>query len=568
MPRSAAVEIAASLAQRSDVEFAEVAVPRYALSPVAPTDPLYLSHQWTHARANVPAAWEVTTGSSSIKVAVIDSGFDVGHPDQPRNLELGCDFIAWREVELAGSCPVVSRDGDGHGTHVTGIISANWNGLAIAGIAPNVTVFSVRVLDDTGSGDSTLISDAIVHATDAGAQIINLSLGGTSNSQYEAAAIDYAVQRGALVIAAAGNCGAVTTSCPVADPIFYPAARSLTYPNAVIAVAATDTFDLPAPYSNAGTYVSVAAPAGAGVSAGASDWTTSLAPRQTGYLTTMEVGTSQAAPQVAAIAALALSVQPSLPRDTLGALIRSTARRDAGRGYPNSDFGYGIVDAGALVQAASAYATPTPTVTGTTTPATATATSTATPIATYTPTQRPEITSTSTATQVPRRDTTTTPTTTPTTVVGATPTPRSVSAAVTLDGGRLAADGNSVVIEIPAGALPSGARVEFSPRPTFDVAPLAGSRRITTFELSATDTLVGEVTIRIAVDAAALGTADPRSVRLYHVVDASGRRDLVPTQWLPLAGAIEARLRHFSSYEVATVQFRQLLPLGARLSLP
>jgi len=298
------------LTARSDVIFAEPVVLRWSLA--TPADALYPTHQWALPLIRADEAWEVTTGDSSIRVAVIDSGFDVGHQDAPANLELGCDFVRWTNTNEA--CPAVSRDGDGHGTHVARIIAARWNNVGIAGLAPNVILYVVRTADDQGASSSVAVADAIVAAADAGARMINLSLGGTSTSAYEATAVAYAVNAGSLLVVSAGNCGVVSSACPTANPVFYPAAYSLTYPDAVLAVGATNYLDQRADYSNQGSYLSLVAPGGSGVSSALLEWVTSLGLRGTSTLYASHVGTSQAAPHVDAAAGLALSVRSEIPR--------------------------------------------------------------------------------------------------------------------------------------------------------------------------------------------------------------------------------------------------------------
>src|SRR5206468_1811707 len=138
--------------------------------------------------------------------AVIDSGFDVGHPDRPVNLTSGCDYVRWRNSSFGGACPAVSDDQNGHGTHVGGIVAAHQNNAAgVTGVAPNVTLIAIRTADSSGSSFTSDVASAIREATDGGARVINLSLGGTSAPRTEQDAINYALGRGVVVVAAAGN---------------------------------------------------------------------------------------------------------------------------------------------------------------------------------------------------------------------------------------------------------------------------------------------------------------------------------------------------------------------------
>jgi subtilisin family serine protease len=309
-----------------------------------------------------------------VTVAVIDSGFDVGHPDRPSNLRLGCDYVAWGALGYAGGCPVVSGDENGHGTHVAGIVAARQNNaLGVSGLAPGVTLLAIRTGNVDGASYVSDIASAIREATDAGARVINLSLGGPDRTTTERRAIDYALGRGVVVVAAAGN--------------RYEEGNSSSYPAAfpgVIAVASASDTDQHAFFSNTGSYVSISAPGGSATSSADPDprhWIVSLFPigrrgvPQTGYMAL--IGTSQATPHVAAAAGLIFSVDPQLSGAAAANLLRSTAR-PLGAPRPNDTFGYGYLDAGAAVLAARAgdgtapaplAPSPTPTRTPTPTPA-------------------------------------------------------------------------------------------------------------------------------------------------------------------------------------------------------
>ena len=121
------------------------------------------------------------------------------------------------------------------------------NNIGIAGIAPNARILPVKVLDNTGYGSYAQVAEGIVYATDMGARIINLGFGGAGSSELLQNAIDYAVARDVLVVAAAGNGGANT--------IYYPAA----YPG-VIAVGSVDDLLTWSPFSSTGTHISLVAP--------------------------------------------------------------------------------------------------------------------------------------------------------------------------------------------------------------------------------------------------------------------------------------------------------------------
>ncbi len=171
-------------------------------------------------------------------------------------------------------------DGNGHGTHTAGIAAAVTNNArGIAGMAPEATIYAVRVLDESGSGTLQNVANGIIHAADNGADVINLSLGSPNDSITLKEAVDYAWNKGVVVVAAAGNDGS-------AQPT-YPA-----YYSDAIAVAATDSDESKASFSNYGNWVDVAAP-GVNIYSTYTDG---------GYASLS--GTSMATPHVAGLAGL------------------------------------------------------------------------------------------------------------------------------------------------------------------------------------------------------------------------------------------------------------------------
>jgi thermitase len=149
---------------------------------------------------------------------------DLGHPDLASKLTPGYDFV--KDDDLA-------QDDYGHGTHVAGIAAAATNNAeGVAGVAWGARIMPIKVLDSSGNGVYSSVAAGIVWAADHGARIINLSLGGTNSSQTLRDAVDYAVGRGALLVAAAGN------GYRAGSPVNYPAAYEH-----VLGVAATDDQD-------------------------------------------------------------------------------------------------------------------------------------------------------------------------------------------------------------------------------------------------------------------------------------------------------------------------------------
>jgi subtilisin family serine protease len=256
--------------------------------------------------AGFPKAWDVTQGSSKIVVAVIDTGVDTNHPDLQGALVPGWDFVN-NDADPA--------DDHGHGTAVAGVIAARSNNhLGGAGICWRCLIMPIKVLDSKGSGDDTLIAAGIVWATDHGARVINLSLGGPGSSVELANALAYADAKGAIVVAAAGNAGVTTQFFPAADPH-------------AVSVAATTVADQRYSWSNFGSWVRLAAP-GCNVAT----------VRGGGYGTFC--GTSSATPLVAGLVALELSAQPAATaREAEDALARAAVPLPAFVQYGRIDAG-------------------------------------------------------------------------------------------------------------------------------------------------------------------------------------------------------------------------------------
>lgn len=157
-----------------------------ALENVAPVnDPRYLE-QWALEAIGAPSAWAAMPADApAVTIAVIDSGICAEHPDLQGRIEEGWDFL-----ENDG----VPQDDFGHGCSVAGVIAANMNdGIGIAGVAPNARIMPLRVLDSSGIGSYSDVAAAIAYAVDHGAQIINLSLGGSNTSAVLENAVNYAV---------------------------------------------------------------------------------------------------------------------------------------------------------------------------------------------------------------------------------------------------------------------------------------------------------------------------------------------------------------------------------------
>src|SRR3989475_3738003 len=289
-----------------------------------PNDPYYID-QWGMQKIGAPNAWDVTLGSPSVVVAVVDTGVWWTHQDIQANMWVnpsdgtshGYDFID-------GDTDPMDNDPSGvyHGTGVAGVIAAIIdNGQDVAGTA-QVKVMALRALGLNGQGSSLNTSQAIRWAAQHGAKVINLSLGtnetfgGPTDIQV---AVDYAWSRGALVAAVAGTAGT--------RPPDYPAPL----PN-VVPVAAIDETGLKASFSNYGSGLDLAAPGDRILTLDGNN--------QVHYLR----GTSFAAPFVTGAAALLLSVDPGLTNVELWNILNSTAVQPSGGPAYNTNYGWGVVN--------------------------------------------------------------------------------------------------------------------------------------------------------------------------------------------------------------------------------
>jgi serine protease len=190
---------------------------------------------------NAPAVWAKAQGAG-IKVGVIDSGIDLKHADLVRAYKGGYDFVDNDNLP---------QDGNGHGTHVAGTIAAENNAFGVVGIAPDISLYALRVLRDDGSGSVSAEVRAVDWAIANNLHVINLSLGADEESLSERAAFQRAFDAGLIAVAAAGNDGGTRLSYPAAYPT-------------TLAVAAINSGRSAASFSNQGTGMSIAAP-GVGV---------------------------------------------------------------------------------------------------------------------------------------------------------------------------------------------------------------------------------------------------------------------------------------------------------------
>lgn len=343
-------ELIRKLRAREDVEYAHPNW-RFQLSAV-PNDPQYPS-QWHFPAINLPAAWDLTTGSPATRIAIFDTG-RTAHPELAARWVPGLEYDA---VHQDGNAETDASTTWRHGVHVAGIAGgASNNGQGSAGVCWGCQLLNVKVAQGNGVNMDAVIR-GISWAVENGAQVLNMSF--ESNGQPCSHpdltairdAIAFAISRNVTVVAAAGNQGldaanTVPASCPD-----------------VISVAATDRDNTLAPYSNRDT-VTLAAPGGgvardgtgygAGIGCPAdeashftpsvegvlSTWTTSNNFHCARYLS----GTSMAAPHVAGVVGLMLSRNPSLSPAQIRQILQSTAQPVKSPGY-----GAGLLDAQAAV---------------------------------------------------------------------------------------------------------------------------------------------------------------------------------------------------------------------------
>jgi len=328
---------------RRDVLYAEPNGFRRPFALGTPNDPGYTS-QWALPEISAPAGWSLFPGSFSpapgAKVGIVDTGVDAGHPDLAPNLTSS-------GATCVGGCVADNpTDIDGHGTHVAGIAAAAANnGLGVAGLAFSSPIVAVRVFhDDPTEGliaSDADVADGIVWTEQHGARVINLSLGAPAYSLTICNAIVTAINTyHVVVVAAAGNSGSSAATYPASCP-------------GVIGVAATNSSDASAPFSNYGApNVFVSAP---GVSI--------LSTYPGNSYATMD-GTSMASPYVTGLAALLLGAHPSASVGAVRQILAETSDKVGGVSYGadpygtcagctwDPHFGYGRIDVQAALEAA------------------------------------------------------------------------------------------------------------------------------------------------------------------------------------------------------------------------
>lgn len=363
-------------------------IPSLVLAQI-PNDAQY-SQQWYLNTIAAPSAWDITTGSSSVIVAVLDTGLDMEHEDIKANLWTNTKEIAGNGIDddkngyiddihgwdFIGSdgdpspSPVLgsSRDAIDHGTLVAGEIAAvGNNSLGMAGIAWTAKIMPVRMLDDQGAGDEFDAANAIRYAVNNGAKVINMSFVGDEAHATLQAAVQDAYNKGVVIVSAMGNDTRDTNATPV-----YPACLRTTADDWVIGVTATDINDKGATFTNYGNICADVAAPGTNmyglsyfnIADGFSDK----------YLGPWS-GTSMAAPLVSGTAVLLFSKYPTLSAADVRNIIKLSVDPVNTTGYTSGALGAGRLNMNRALQLAASYVPATP---ATTTPATTSTTPTTT----------------------------------------------------------------------------------------------------------------------------------------------------------------------------------------------
>jgi thermitase len=318
-PWESGAAASAALTGKSGVMYAEADASFHAsgvqaaTAQVIPNNPDW-GQEWGMAAIDAPAAWGITTGTSSTLVAVLDTGIDLNNAafagriwtnPSPGTDGYAGDVNGWNFID--GNANV--QDQDGHGTHVSGIIAAAGNnGVGVAGIDWGATIMPVKVLDSQGNGTTDSAVSGIYYAVAHGAKVINASWGGDIFSQAELDALNYADSKGVVFVTAAGNDSTNNDKATT-----YPA--SYRTPNELV-VAAVDETGALASYSNYGAKtVDIAAPG--------SDILSTIPGGFASYS-----GTSMATAFVTGTVALVSGVDPNLNAEQMVGLIKATVKPD------------------------------------------------------------------------------------------------------------------------------------------------------------------------------------------------------------------------------------------------
>lgn len=306
-----------------------------------------LPYEWQYVATRTNEVPDpVLRAAAGLKIAVIDTGADLRHPDLAAKSPETWDIVRKRADVT---------DLDGHGTFVSTLAAGSVsNEEGIAGFGGDAKLLIIKASGKDGMFTEVDEAAAIVYAVDHGAKIINLSIGGEGSSIIEKRAVDYAAKRNVLLVAAGGN------EYEAGNPIEYPAALlqppgSRGQGGVGLVVGATTMAGKRAYFSNTGTHISLAAPGDSvfgavATTSAARDWPRYALPGSRSGLYGWSSGTSFSTPQVAGAAALVWAANPNLTAQQVAGVLKSTA---SGRGRWNASVGYGVIDVASAVGAAT-----------------------------------------------------------------------------------------------------------------------------------------------------------------------------------------------------------------------
>src|SRR5436190_3682568 len=319
VPEAARDHVLVALQHNPNIEFAE---PDGIHEPSLVPNDTYYSFAWHLPKMQAPQAWDISTGSSSVIIAILDTGVESTHPDLAAKIVSGWNFYDNNSN---------TSDVLGHGTQVAGGAAAiSNNGTGVSSLAWGCRIMPIRVTDTTGSAFDSTIAQALSWAADRGVRVANASYA-VSQSSAVASAAQYFQSKGGVVTIAAGN---QSTFVSAADNPY------------VLTISATDSSDLVCAWSNTGNIIDLAAP-GSGIPSTGSGGT---------YVTAG--GTSLSAPIVAGVAALVISVNPSLTGAQVQDILKGSADDLGAPGWDPS-YGWGRVNAYKAVLAAAGGTPPT-----------------------------------------------------------------------------------------------------------------------------------------------------------------------------------------------------------------
>lgn len=326
-PNSSDVRVAGTILKVADTDISVQATAQ---------DPYY-RQQWYLTDLKIPSAWDITTGSG-IAVAIVDTGINQSHPELSPRLWVNPREIAGngRDDDSNGYIDDVNgynfiddstdlTDEHGHGTGIASVIAAQTNNQrGIAGVDQKARIMVLKALNEIGGGEFNDIVEAVRYAADNGAKVINMSFGASVGDRDLRSAIDYALSKNVIIVAASGNAGE--------NQLFYPSAYS-----SVISVGSIDDSDRHSDFSNYGSGLDVVAPGEEIIMADLDD----------GFMEA--AGSSFAAALVTGIACLASAINPSLTQTQFVELLHTTSQK-IGSKSPSEKYGYGKPDALKVLQ--------------------------------------------------------------------------------------------------------------------------------------------------------------------------------------------------------------------------